>query len=124
MNPRLLTIGIMPRHQFQQYTIAIAKGKCKPPPNAPKIWFESLKSLSQVLNDDTQKLLEMIEKNQPHSLQELAELTGKSHRQVSRRLNRMAHHGIVELVKTRNHVRPVVKATDFRVEFGLHSGVD
>lgn len=36
-------------------------------------------------------------------------------------LKTMSHYGIVELVKQNNTVKPIVKATDFKVEFGLNS---
>jgi len=44
-----IKIGIMSRQEFRQYTIDIAKGKVKPSPEAPKTWFDSLKSIAQVL---------------------------------------------------------------------------
>ena len=47
MNRKVLKIGIMPKAKFQAYTIAIAKGKYKPKPEEPKIWFASMKTLAQ-----------------------------------------------------------------------------
>jgi predicted transcriptional regulator len=41
-------------------TIAIAKGTYKPKKDEPKIWFESIKSLSQVLSNENQELLKII----------------------------------------------------------------
>jgi len=35
-------------------------------------------------------------------------------------LKTMARYGIVELKKQKRSVKPIVKVTDFRVEFGLH----
>lgn len=119
MNRRTLKIGIMPRPQFQAYTIAIAKGEYKPPPEAPKIWFESLHTLAQVLSEKNQTLLRIIGQNQPQSLQDLSELTGENRHQLSKTLNTLAQYGIVELVKSQNRICPVVKVTDFQVELRL-----
>lgn len=119
MNRRTLKIGIMPRPQFQAYTIAIAKGEYKPRPDEPKIWFESLHALAQVLSEKNQTLLGIIVQKQPHSFQDLADLTGQNRRSLSKILNTLARYGIVELVKSQNKVCPVVKITDFQVELGL-----
>jgi predicted transcriptional regulator len=119
MNRRTLKIGIMPRPQFQTYTIAIAKGEYQSRPDEPKIWFESLHALAQVLSEKNQALLGVIVQNQPHSFQDLADLTGQNRRSLSKTLNTLARYGIVELVKSQNKVCPVVKITDFQVELGL-----
>ncbi|MDY0320773.1 MAG: hypothetical protein RBR23_03465 [Arcobacteraceae bacterium] len=55
---KTLTIGIMSKEQYKQRTIAIAKGIYKPKANEPKVWFESIKSLAQVLSNENQHLLE------------------------------------------------------------------
>ncbi len=73
MNRKILKIRIMPQPKFQAYTIAIAKGRYKPKPDEPKIWFASMEILAQVLSDENQALLEIIDKTQPNSIQELAE---------------------------------------------------
>jgi len=123
MNRKLLKIGIMPKTKFQAYTIAIAKGEYKPQPSEPKIWFASMKTLAQVLSDENQALLEIIDKTQPNSIQELAATTGKKSNHISQSLKTMERYGIVELVKTSKTVRPIVKATDFQIECGLYSGL-
>jgi len=33
----------------------------------------------------------------------------------------MAKYGIVDLIKDKRTVKPIVKATDFKVEFGLNT---
>ncbi len=47
-------IGIMPYKEFKKYTMAIACGKHKPKKGEPKIWFESIETMSQVASFDTQ----------------------------------------------------------------------
>ena len=46
----VMKIGIISRENYVKRTIAIAKGQYKPCDDEPKIWFESLKSMSQVLS--------------------------------------------------------------------------
>lgn len=52
MNSRTLNVGIMSKADYIKRTIAIAKGEYKPKINEPKVWFESIKSLTQVSNNN------------------------------------------------------------------------
>jgi predicted transcriptional regulator len=45
----------------------------------------------------------------------LAEATGRKTSNLSRTLKTMSNYGIVELKREHNHVRPVAKATEFRI---------
>ena len=95
MVTKVMKIGIISRDDYAKRTIAIAKGEYKPRKDEPKIWFESLKSMSQVLSRENQDLLKMIIEHKPGSLS-------------------------VELPREEGKLVPRVKATDFKVEFGLH----
>ncbi len=119
MTRRTLKIGIISREEYKKRTIAIARGDYKPKRNEPKIWFESLQSLAQVLSGDNRELLRIIKEQEPASLKELELLSGRKSGNLSRTLKTMSRYGIVDLVKKNRSVRPVVKATDFKVEFGL-----
>ncbi|WP_294891073.1 helix-turn-helix domain-containing protein, partial [Sulfurimonas sp. RIFCSPLOWO2_12_36_12] len=59
--------------------------------------------------------------NNPQSLRELEELTGRAKSNLSRTLKTLQRYGIVDLNKVKNNIVPEVKATDFKVEFGLQS---
>ncbi len=120
MAKKIMKIGVMSTEEYKQRTIAIAKGEYVPKSSEPKIWFESLQSMAQVLNNENQKLLKTIVEEHPKSLKELAELSGRSSSNLSRTLKTMARYGIIALVKKDKRVVPIVKASDFRVEFGLH----
>lgn len=74
---KVLKIGIMPREQFQQRILDAAAGRTKLNKDDPKIWFSSMKSLSEVLSDNNVRLLKMIEETQPKTLKNLAELSGR-----------------------------------------------
>ncbi len=52
-----LKLGIMRRDEFQLYTLAIAKGEIKPEADAPKVWFDSVESLAQILSTENRALL-------------------------------------------------------------------
>ncbi len=62
MITKVMKVGIISRGDYAKRTIAIAiaKGEYKPRRDEPKIWFESLSSMSQVLSSDNQNLLKVI----------------------------------------------------------------
>jgi len=75
---KILKVGIMPRENFQKRLMDIASGQLKPKKNEPKVWFSSIKSLSEVLNENNLRLLQIINEKKPASIKELACIT---HRQ-------------------------------------------
>jgi predicted transcriptional regulator len=116
---RTLHIGVMSRKEYMARTIAIAKGEYVPKPNEPKIWFESTKSMAEVLSNDNRELLALISKEKPQSLKDLEVMSGRKSSNLSRTLKTMERFGIVTLIKENKHLKPIVNATDFRVELGL-----
>ncbi len=118
---KIMNVGIMSREDYKNRTIAIAKGEYKPKSNDPKIWFESVKSLSQVLSNENQELLKFIIQYKPQSLTELEKISHRKKSNLSRTLKKLESYGIVSLIRENGKVIPKVKATDFRVEFGLNS---
>ncbi|MDD3293969.1 MAG: hypothetical protein PHG20_04705 [Geobacteraceae bacterium] len=86
---RTLKIGIMSRGAFQARTLAIARGDYKPRPGEPKIWFETIKSLAQVLSEANQTLLQIIAEQKPESIRALQDLTGRKSSNLSRTLHTM-----------------------------------
>ena len=123
MRKKVLKIGIIPREDYKKRTIAIAPGEYKPKKGEPKVWFESINSMAQVLSSENQKLLKVINEKKPTSLKELEIATGRKSSNLSRTLKTMSRYGIVDLVKQNKSIKPVVKATDFKVEFGIDSTV-
>ena len=74
---KTIVIGVMPQEQIRARAIAIAKGEYKPRPGEPKIWFTSLKSVAEVLSDQSRALLKVIRETNPDSMAVLAEVTGR-----------------------------------------------
>jgi len=119
MAQKVLHIGIMSYKDYKKRSLAIARGEYQPQPEEPKIWFESLQSMAQVLSNDNQLLLKTIVERKPESLKELETATGRSSSNLSWTLKTMARYRIVKMEKIRRNIRPVVEATDFTVQFGL-----
>jgi len=120
MVTKIMNVGIIPRNEYIKRTIAIAKGKYKPRKGEPKVWFESLKSMSQILSSENQELLKIIIEHKPQSLSELEKLSHRKKSNLSRTLKTLENYGIVELPKESGRLVPKVKATDFKVQFGLN----
>lgn len=112
---KAIVIGVMSQKDIRARMIAIANGEYKPTPGEPKIWFTSMRSVAEVLSDQNRALLRVIRETNPDSLAVLAKLTGRQPSNLSRTLKTMSRYGLVDLRREKNHLRPVVKATDFRI---------
>jgi len=121
MKAKKIRVGIISREDYKKRTIAIASGQYKPKRREPKVWFESVQSMAQVLSDGNRELLRIIAEQKPRSLKDLEEATGRKVSNLSRTLRTMSRYGIVDLTKKGKAVVPTVKATDFRVDFGLYT---
>lgn len=120
MATKVMKVGVISKEDYQKRTIAIAKGDYRPRKDEPKVWFDSVKSMAQVLGNENQELLKMIIKHKPHSISELERISHRKKSNLSRTLKTLEKYGIVELSKEQGKVIPKVMATDFKVEFGLH----
>jgi len=54
MKKKVLKIGVLSRENYKKRTIAIARGEYKPKKGEPKVWFESINSMAQVLSSENQ----------------------------------------------------------------------
>ena len=116
---KAMKVGILSKDDYIRRTKAIATGQYKPRRGEPKVWFESLKSMSQVLSNENQDLLRVIIDHKPRSLSELEQLSNRKKSNLSRTLKTLERYGIVELPRVKGKLVPKVKAMDFKVEFGL-----
>lgn len=122
MTVKVMKIGIISRVNYARRTIAVAKGQYRPRNDEPKIWFETLKSMSQILSSENQDLLKLIIDHKPRSLTELEKISHRKKSNLSRTLRTLERYGIVELPMRKGKLVPKVIATDFKVEFGLNYG--
>jgi predicted transcriptional regulator len=120
MAVKVMKIGIISRENYAKRTVAVAKGRYKPRSDEPKIWFETLKSMSQILSNENQNLLKLIIDHKPRSLTELEKISRRKKSNLSRTLKTLERYGIVELPMSKGRLVPKVIATDFKVEFGLN----
>jgi len=122
MTTNVIKVGILSRQMYAKRSIAIARGEYTPKKGEPKIWFESLRSMAEALSSDNQDLLRLIAQNRPQSLAELEEMSGRKKSNLSRTLKMLEGYGIVAVKRQDQRMIPIVKATDFKVEFGLNLG--
>ena len=119
MADKIIKIGIISKEDYKKRTIAIAKGEYDLRKTEPKIWFESMESLGQLLSGQNQKLLRLIRDRHPASIVELEAMSGRKKSNLSRTLKTLSNYGIVDLIKEKGMVRPIVNATDFQVELSI-----
>ena len=57
---KIFKVGIASQEKIRERMLAIAKGEYKPKLSDPKIWFTSMRSLSNVLSNENRALLDGI----------------------------------------------------------------
>ncbi len=112
---KVLKIGIAPQEQIRARMLAIASGEIRPKPSDPKIWFTSMRSLSQVLSDENRALLQVIRRSKPSSITELSLMTGRKQGNLSRTLKTMSQYGLVKMERVDRSVRPIAKAERYQI---------
>jgi len=115
-----LKVGIATLDQYKKRTLAIARGEYIPAKDEPKVWFQSLETMSQVLSDKNRALLGLIAKTQPPSLTELAEATGRAKSNLSRTLRTMERYGLVHFEEgTGRQLAPRVNYSGVELEMSF-----
>jgi predicted transcriptional regulator len=120
MTTNVIKVGILSKEMYIRRSIAIARGEYKPKKGEPKVWFESLRSMAEALSSDNQELLRLIAEKNPQSLSELETISGRKKSNLSRTLKMLEGYGIVAVKRQDQRMIPSVKATHFKVEFGLN----
>ncbi|CAN7729633.1 helix-turn-helix domain-containing protein [Paraburkholderia hospita] len=106
-----LKVGIATVEQYKARTMAIARGEYVPSADEPKVWFQSLETLAQVLSTKNRALLALIAETNPSSLNELAEKTGRAKSNLSRTLRTMESYGLVHFEK--GHGREIAPRVNY-----------
>ncbi len=112
---KVLKIGIAPQEQIRARMLAIASGEIRPKQSDPKIWFTSMRSLSQVLSDENRALLQVIRRSKPSSITELSLMTGRKQGNLSRTLKTMSQYGLVKMERVDRSVRPIAQADRYQI---------
>lgn len=115
-----IKVGIMPREEYQQRMIDIAAGRYTPKRGEPKVWFHSMKSMSEVLSDKNVELLKIIREQAPETISELADLSDRKTSNLSRTLKTLEHYGIVKMERHNRSKRPVAMAASFDIHCGVY----
>jgi predicted transcriptional regulator len=120
---KTLRVGIASYDEIKERTLAITKGSYLPKKNEPKVWFSSIESLAQVLSSKNKLLLEIIKQEEPQSIKELAELTGRQKSNLSRTLKTMQRYKLVVLKpsNTGKELIPIVNYDQVKLNFELIS---
>jgi predicted transcriptional regulator len=117
---KTLKIGIADYDQMKARIIAIARGEHTPASGEPKVWFTSIESFARLLSEHNRHLLELIARERPRSLTELAEMAGRSKSNLSRTLKTMSQYGLVELRRGgRGRLVPRVPYDQVRLDVSL-----
>jgi predicted transcriptional regulator len=111
---KVIKIGIASQEKIRERVLAIAKGEIKPKASDSKIWFTSMRSLSQVLSDENRALLEVNRTDRPASISELADISGRKQSNLSRTLKTMSRYGLVKMKKNERTVRPIAHAESYQ----------
>jgi predicted transcriptional regulator len=112
---KIIRIGIAPQSKIRERMLAIARGELKPRASDPKVWFTSMRSLSQVLSDENRALLEVIRTARPASISELAGMTGRKQGNLSRTLKTMSRYGLVKMERVDRQVRPIAQGESYQI---------
>ncbi len=123
---KAIRVGIMTLERVRDYTLAIANGTYKRKPDEPRIWFTWITSFAAVLSDENREMLRIIYDNQPESIADLEQLTGRKASNLSRTLRTMANYGLVRLEegtqgRGRRAVKPVAvaRAVNLTLDIGF-----
>ncbi len=105
-----LKVGIASYKEMKYRTMAVARGTRGIAADEPNVWFASTESFAKVLSAGNRELLQVIAKEAPSSLDELARITGRAKSNLSRTLKTMAGYGLVRLERgNKGRVTPKVK---------------
>jgi predicted transcriptional regulator len=117
---KTLKIGVLSREKYKARTLAIARGEYVPAKDEPKVWFESVRSMSQVLSEENRALLKLILETHPQSLVELSQRSGRAASNLSRTLRSMERYGLVHFEQgSKRQLAPRVNYSGVELEMSF-----
>jgi predicted transcriptional regulator len=119
---KTLRIGIASYEEMKARTLAIARGERRRRRGEPKIWFRSVESFAKVLSERNRALLALIAEEEPQSLAELAELSGRAKSNLSRTLRTLENYRLVSLKRgPKGRIAPRVAYSDIVLDVPIAS---
>ncbi|EGQ9808552.1 TPA: transcriptional regulator [Vibrio diabolicus] len=109
------TIGILSEELARKRMIRIAEGKMTPEEPYPKFLFESLAVLSQLLSNENVELLNLIAREKPNNLDELAEMSGRSIKDVTDTFEALSSKGFAYIETKGGQSQPIALFTTFEI---------
>lgn len=109
------TIGILSEELARKRMIRIAEGKVTSKEPYPQFLFESLAVLSQLLSNENVELLNLIAREKPNSLDELAEKSGRSIKDVTDTFEALSSKGFAYIETKGGQSRPIALFTTFEI---------
>ncbi|WP_233971078.1 HVO_A0114 family putative DNA-binding protein [Pectobacterium versatile] len=89
------------------------RGQSEDPAYPVDIWFDSLKSVANVLSIENQQLLKVIAEHEPKTITVLAALTGRAVSNVSRTLKRFSELDLAEFQQNTIKSTPKIQFNPF-----------
>jgi len=111
-------IGILSEELVRKHMIRVAEGEAKHEECSPQFWFVSLAALSKLLSNENVELLNTIVREKPNSLDELAEMSGRSINEVAHTLEALSSKGFACIDKKGSKPRPIALFTTFEILMG------
>jgi predicted transcriptional regulator len=105
----------MPEDMVRQRMLAILNGSYKPAADEPKIWYNSLAALAQILSPENIALLSLMHEQKPETVTELAALAGRHKSNLSKTLKTLENRGFVKMEIFGAKKRPVALFTEFDI---------
>ncbi|EOX4237578.1 HVO_A0114 family putative DNA-binding protein [Vibrio cincinnatiensis] len=111
-------IGILSEELARKRMIRIAEGKVTHDESYPLFLFESLATLNQLLSKENVELLNLIAREKPNSLYELAEMSGRSIKDVTDTFEVLSSKGFACIETKGGQSRPIALFTTFEIVMG------
>lgn len=111
-------IGILSEELARKRMIRIAEGKVTHDESYPLFLFESLATLNQLLSKENVELLNLIAREKPNSLYELAEMSERSIKDVTDTFEVLSSKGFACIETKGGQSRPIALFTTFEIVMG------
>lgn len=108
-------IGILSEELARKRMIRIVEGKVTHEEPSPLFLFESLAALKQLLSNENVELLNLIAREKPNSLYELAEKSGRSIKDVTDTFEALSSKGFAYIETKGGKSRPIALFTTFEI---------